>query len=113
MPSHQWHLVRGILLPDRKLPHHVNFPMCVTTVILDWTSIIYSNKFQRKPPLNNKMKKFIPTIFAAVLAISSGSFLVGCSDGVTEDPEAKPAGDRMRQEQSDQEANGTAEEGDD
>ena len=58
------------------------------------------------------MKKIITTIFATVLAISSGSFLVGCADGAAEDPDSKAAGDRMRQEQADQEANGTAEEED-
>ena len=34
------------------------------------------------------MKKFIPTIFALVLAISSVSLLIGCSGAVPEDPEA-------------------------
>ena len=34
------------------------------------------------------MKKFIPTIFAITLAISSVSLLIGCSGDIPEDPEA-------------------------
>ena len=36
------------------------------------------------------MKKFIPTIFTAALAISSVSLLVGCG-GIEEDPDAAAA----------------------
>ena len=34
------------------------------------------------------MRKNITTIFATVLAISSVSLLVGCNDGVEDDPDA-------------------------
>ena len=38
--------------------------------------------------INKQMRKNITTIFATVLAISSVSLLVGCADGVEEDPNA-------------------------
>jgi hypothetical protein len=39
------------------------------------------------------MKKIIPTLFATVLAISSVSLLIGCTDAVPDDPTAEERGD--------------------
>ena len=44
------------------------------------------------------MKKIIPTLFATVLAISSISLLIGCSDAVPDDPTAEDRGDANKVE---------------
>ena len=44
------------------------------------------------------MKKFIPTLFAAALVISSVPLVTGCGKAIPEDPTAKTRGDAIRQE---------------
>ena len=44
------------------------------------------------------MKKFIPTLFATVLVISTVSLTSGCGGGIPDDPTAKTRGDAIRQE---------------
>ena len=44
------------------------------------------------------MKKIIPTLFATVLAISSVSLLIGCSDAVPDDPTAEERGEANKLE---------------
>ena len=51
------------------------------------------------------MKKIIPTLFAAVLAISSVSLLIGCSEAVPDDPDAGERGDSNKLEGDDMDAN--------
>ena len=44
------------------------------------------------------MKKFIPTLFAAALVISSVPLVTGCGKAIPDDPTAKTTGDAIRQE---------------
>ena len=44
------------------------------------------------------MKKFIPTLFATALVISSVPLVTGCGGGISDDPTAKARGDAIRQE---------------
>ncbi len=44
------------------------------------------------------MKKIIPTLFATVLAISSVSLLIGCTEAVPDDPTAKEEGEKNKHE---------------
>ena len=44
------------------------------------------------------MKKFIPTLFAAALVISSVPLVIGCGKTIPDDPTAKTTGDAIRQE---------------
>ena len=44
------------------------------------------------------MKKFIPTLFAAALVISSVPLVIGCGKAIPDDPTAKTTGDAIRQE---------------
>ena len=44
------------------------------------------------------MKKFILTLFATVLVISSVPLVTGCGKAIPDDPTAKTRGDAIRQE---------------
>ena len=46
------------------------------------------------------MKKFIPTILATALVVSSVALVTGCGKAVPDDPTAKTTGDAIRQEDS-------------